>query len=307
MRLEDRPSPVASIVLLLAWVWGAAATASAGRCEGPLRVYLPDDRSVPGWVRDGEPQEFEGQDLYTYIDGGAEIYEEYGFRRVVIQDYKSAAGKSVSLEIFEMETPAAAFGMFTFKRSGQGGDPALGAGGELESYYLNFWEDRLLVTVTGFDETAETSAGLQALAGAVDARIAGEREPPDWTVRLPKEGLRSGSVKYLRGLLGLNNVYDLHTARGLGFAEAVKGDYDDGSTLIVMRYPARDRWDASLPELLKHFDQSERFERAGDQVYRDDRGRYVSLSGRPLWIAVGIGPDIDTARRRTASAGAGLR
>jgi hypothetical protein len=100
--------------------------------QAPLRTVLPADGSVPGWTRDGEPQEFVGEDLYTYIDGGAEIYQEYGFRRVVVQDYESRAGKSVSLEIFEMADPAAAYGIFTFKRSGRGKVVPLGSRAELE-------------------------------------------------------------------------------------------------------------------------------------------------------------------------------
>ncbi|MCK7482485.1 MAG: hypothetical protein M0C28_39200 [Candidatus Moduliflexus flocculans] len=62
------------------------------RSGRPLRAYLPSDGAAPGWTQDGEPQEFEGEDLYTYIDGGAEIYQEYGFRRVVVQDYRNAGG-----------------------------------------------------------------------------------------------------------------------------------------------------------------------------------------------------------------------
>jgi hypothetical protein len=118
----------------------AASALSASRFAGPLREYLPADGAAPGWARDGEPQEFEGEDLYSYIDGGAEIYQEYGFRRVVVQDYRNPRGKSVSLELFEMDSPAAAYGMFTFKRSGKGRSLGLGGGGEIEAYYLNFWK-----------------------------------------------------------------------------------------------------------------------------------------------------------------------
>jgi hypothetical protein len=299
MRPDSRPVLALLLIHVLALAWGVAAAAPAKPLKGPLRVYLPDDKAVPGWVRDGQPQEFEGEDLYTYIDGGAEIYEEYGFRRVIVQDYKDAAGQEVSLEIFEMETPEAAFGMFTFKRSGQGRALELGGGGELESYYLNFWKNRFLVTLTGFDDTAGTSAGLRALAGAVEARLSGESRAPAGIGLLPEEGLRPGSVKYLRGLLGLNNVYDLHTVRGLDFMEAVKGDYDDGSTLIVMCYTAWARWDAAKLELSKHLEQGGRFEGAGEGVYRDAKGRYISIAALPCWIAVGLGPDAETSRKRS--------
>ena len=170
-RSESESMRVRSFVLLLALSAAVACTSSARVGPDTLAALVPEDGAVPGWSRDGDLQEYVGEDLYTYIDGGAEIYQEYGFRRVVLQDFKNAAGKSVSLEIFEMETPEAAYGIFTFKRSGEGNNVPLGLGAELEDYYLNFWKGRYLVTLTGFDETSETLAGLQAVGGKVDEKI----------------------------------------------------------------------------------------------------------------------------------------
>ncbi|MBE3111603.1 MAG: hypothetical protein IMZ46_14045, partial [Acidobacteria bacterium] len=70
------------MTLFLMGLCVASAWAASGLFkEGPLRAYLPADNAASGWTKDGELQEYEGEDLYTYIDGGAEIYQEYGFRR----------------------------------------------------------------------------------------------------------------------------------------------------------------------------------------------------------------------------------
>ena len=105
-----------------------------------LFKYLPQSDEVKSWNKDGTPQEFEGEDLYLYINGGAEIYHEYGFSRVVVQEYKNRNRKSISVEIFEMESPKAAFGIYTFKSSPRGKELALGNEGRMEAYYLNFWK-----------------------------------------------------------------------------------------------------------------------------------------------------------------------
>lgn len=306
-----------ALLVLLAGICAALAwTASREICPvgeetcaaGPggqeaLRTLLPENGAVPGWARDGDPQEFAGEDLYTYIDGGAEIYQEYGFRRVVVQDYKDASGTSVSLEIFEMTTPAAAFGIYTFKRSGKGKSVPLGAGGDLEDYYLNFWKGCYLVTLTGFDEAPKTIEGIQKLAAGVDAKASGVREAPGLVGLLPKEGLRPESVRYLKGILGLNNTYDLHTARGLNFSEAVKADYGDGSTLIVLNYGPDGAFEPSRLELWSYLEKSERFNRAGaDMVFQDGKGRFLSFAAQPLHIFVGIGADAQAARQRMMSA-----
>jgi hypothetical protein len=288
--------------LLLMGLCVASAWAASGLFkEGPLRAYLPADNAASGWTKDGELQEYEGEDLYTYIDGGAEIYQEYGFRRIIIQDYKNAEGKSVSLEIFEMETPAAAFGMFSFKRSGGGKTLSRGAGAELEAYYLNFWKGRFLVTLTGFDEARETIDGIMAVAGIVDSKIRDAGEVPGLVGVLPEKGLRTGSVKYLKGLLGLNNIYPLYTARGLAFAEAVRGVYENGATLLILDYGSTDARARAWLDLKSYLAGSDRFkvtDSVSPDVFRvlDGKGQSVAFAGSGPRLLIGVSSDADAAR-----------
>jgi hypothetical protein len=273
-----------------------ALTLGARAGQDILRSLLPADGAAPGWSRDGEPQEYAGEDLYAYIDGGAEIYQEYGFRRIILQDYKNASGKSVSLEIFEMETPAAAYGMFTFKRSGSGKSVTVGAGDELESYYLNFWKGRFLVTLTGFDGSADTIDGLKALAGSVDTRLPAGGEVPQLVAALPWEGLHADNVKYFKGLLGLGNVYSFGTARGLGFKEAAKGTYDNGATLLILQYASAEDRSSAWLELGAFLERSDRFIAqghgdTGQRLFRDGKGRFIAFAESGPRLVIGIGPD----------------
>lgn len=270
-----------------------------------LAPVLPGDGDVRGWSRDGEAQEFAQDQLFDYIDGGAEIYHEYGFRRVIVQDFKNAAGKSVSLEIFEMADPGAAYGMFTFKRSGRGRGVPLGSGGELEDYYLNFWKGRYVATLTGFDGTEATVAGLLALGRAVDAKMGETAEAPALVAVLPGEGLEAGSVKYLRGLLGLNNVYSFYLARGLGFEAAVKGDYEDGTTLLVLEYRSDAERAGDWAWFIEALARSGKFQKAGGDertgpLFKDPKGRYAAFSQAGPRLVVGLGPDAAAAVRRAA-------
>jgi hypothetical protein len=273
----------------------AGGGAAAGRpSQDALKALLPSGGEAAGWVQEGDAQDFAGEDLYTYIDGGAEIYQEYGFRRVVVRDYKDAGGRSVNLELFEMASPEAAFGMFTFKRSGRGKVLRLGGGGELEDYYLNFWKGRFLGTLTGFDSDPATLAGLQALAAAVDAKIADAADPPELLAALPTAGLRSGSVKYLKGPLGLNNIYAFYTAKGLRFAAAVKGDYADGSSLIVLDYGTDAARAKAWTDLRAGLEASGKFKptngRTGEEpIYQDPKGRFVAFRPSASRLLVGIG------------------
>jgi hypothetical protein len=287
-------------LVLTGFLIAGARAASDRLGQDSLSIFLPGDGAAPGWSRDGDPQEYVGEDLFSYIDGGAEIYREYGFRRVVLQDYKNASGRSVSLEIFEMETSAAAYGIFTFKRSGKGKTVPLGSDAELEDYYLNFWTGRFLVTLTGFDETAGTVDGILAVGGAVDAKIRDRADIPALVSALPSDGLKPASVKYLAGLLGLNNVYPFSTARGLDFREAVKGDYENGSTLIVMDYVSSEARSKAWVELAAYLEGSDRFKRSGPslgdvELFQDGKSRFATFRPSGSRLLVGISPDPSAA------------
>ncbi len=72
---------------------------------------LISDNEIEDWKKQGASDLYRGEDLFHYINGGAEIYHEYGFEQVLVQDYANLNGKSISLEIFEMTTPESAFGI----------------------------------------------------------------------------------------------------------------------------------------------------------------------------------------------------
>ena len=61
-------------------------------------------------------QSFQGRGLYGYIDGGAEVYQEYGFVRLTVTDIECAEEK-LSIELYEMKNPLAAFGIFSINRA----------------------------------------------------------------------------------------------------------------------------------------------------------------------------------------------
>jgi hypothetical protein len=63
---------------------------------------------------------YNGKALYGYIDGGAELYYEYGFRRVVVQEIARDSLR-IHLEVFEMDSPAGASGIFSVTRGGCSG------------------------------------------------------------------------------------------------------------------------------------------------------------------------------------------
>jgi hypothetical protein len=198
--------------------------------RGCLILLLCGCATPDAWKPQGPPEVYEGEDLFIYINGGAEIYHEYGFQRVQVQEYVQG-NRSITLEIFEMDDDASAFGLYTFKRGNKGVPLDLGNEGRLEGYYINFWKGNRQVTLTGHDEDPLTVRGLKTLGVSAAAGIAGPGVVPPLVAALPGDGLLS--LKYLKGPLGLMNCRaDLFDA-----PEAVVGDYADGARIIVYAYP----------------------------------------------------------------------
>lgn len=209
--------------------------------QNVLTRYLPKRGEAGTWIKEGEARHFEGEALYEYIDGGAEIYHEYGFKRVTIQDFVDATGKSVSVEVFEMTSSESAYGIYTFKTHPGGKRVPVGTDALLADYYLNFWKGNILVTLTGFDETPETREGLVVLAKGIDAKIDLSGNGPRIVSFLPKEDFVSQSVKYFRGILGLRNSHPFFSLKIWGFQEGVKADYIKDYSVFLLRFKDPDQ------------------------------------------------------------------
>ncbi len=203
-----------------------------------LLSFLPDSSLSKEWIKQGQPQAYKGEDLFLYINGGAEIYHEYHFIQVVVQDYKSNNGNTLVVEIFEMQSPADAYGMFTFKSSLEGKSLEIGEQARLESYYLNFWKGKYLVTITGFNENKKTLDGLLDMAKATAFRINGSHhaEKPAIVDLLPKEDLILSSIKYYRGPLGLFNCYAFSERDVFNTKEGIRASYETGYDLYIIQY-----------------------------------------------------------------------
>ena len=70
------------VILLL-----IAASAAAQQAPGDLSGYLPASGEVAGWTLSDAPKNYRGDELFVMIDGGADIYHEYGFTQVLRAEY----------------------------------------------------------------------------------------------------------------------------------------------------------------------------------------------------------------------------
>ncbi len=257
---------------------------------------MPQESEIGEWRKDGLPQEYKGDDLFLYIDGGAEIYHEYGFKQVIVQDVRSRKGKSISLEVFEMSNAAGAYGIYTFKAHPGGKELAIGSEARLADYYLNFWKGNFLVTLTGFDQDEETPKGLEVIARAVEAKIEVEEKRPYLVGYLPKAGLLPDGIKYFRGNLGLYNSYPFFRQDVFALKEGIKGDYQAGHSLYIIKYESDEESQTKFGEVKSAFQASDRYKNfslTSQSLFQteDGKGKRIFVSTIKNFILIIIGAE----------------
>ncbi|MBW2305996.1 MAG: hypothetical protein JRG73_03590 [Deltaproteobacteria bacterium] len=202
-------------------------------------------REINGWVAHDEVQTYDRKTLFAYIDGGAELYLAYRFRKAYVHTYTKAGKPDIIMNIYDMGTSADAYGVFTSEREGD--DIGIGQESGYESGLLRFFKGRFFVSVMAHEETPQSEKAVFALARAIANAIQSTGDKPELLLSLPRKGLTETSIRYFYNHTILNHHYyiadenilllDLHTEAVLAKYSAEKGEL----YLLLVRYPSAQR------------------------------------------------------------------
>jgi len=231
-------------VLLLISSFGAAEE---------LTDYLPTPDDLPGWKAEDAPQQAKGDELFSMIDGAAEVYFEYGFSRALVQYYANDQDQSLQIELYEMADPAAAYGIFSFHAGNESQPIAIGNDGILGEYYLSFWQNAYFVTLSASESEPELLELLKQIAQKMAAKFPAEGERPALTTRFLTQPPAPLAVKYIRGKLGLFNLTAFDAEVTNGFDEGVIADYD-GFEVVLLHYRNEQTLAASFEQTRNSFE-----------------------------------------------------
>ncbi len=176
---------------------------SAG--EGDMGALLPAVEVVEPWEKADEPTGYQGYDLFDLINGGAELFFQYGFVQVITQEY-THEDDSIICTIYEMEDSEAAYGVYSYGRTPDKPALALGDGGFTGGLQLIFWQDRYYVTVETFVPGDELERALESFATRISERIGDHAAPPKVMERLPRDLLIPRTEKLLEGNLTVDSL-----------------------------------------------------------------------------------------------------
>jgi hypothetical protein len=222
--------------------------------EDSATIVLPD--RFLDW-RAAERLDFRGRQLYDYINGGAELYISYGLAGMTGCKYESDSLPQLTAEIYEMTSPANAYGVYTQSRDIEEHD--FGQGSQSFHDFILFWKGRYFVIVNTQEVTDRSTAAVRSLAALIDSLITDTGTPPDIVADIPQTNLVPAGFLYFHHYIWLNAYYFIADHNLLNISDqtdAVLAKYIDGdrrACLLMVDYPDVDTAAAAFRQLVEKY------------------------------------------------------
>ena len=265
-------------------------------------INFPQDGFVSGWKQARELK-FSANNLYGYIDGGAELFLEFGFDELLIRRYQKGEAE-ISAEVYVMENPLTALGIYLAKCGKETPNPSIDARNSGNVFQYSIVKNKYYILINNFDGSEDYVPVMVKLAQPILDSIPAKAADDVWKY-LPAENLIEGSEQIIRGPYGLQPIYTFGEGDILQLNGEIFGyvaDYLNGDsrfTQIVIPYPDAEISKNIFLNLKENLDPYLKivFESESRIVFEDYQQKFgsVKLEGRILNLKIHLQekPNID--------------
>ena len=150
-------------------------------------------------------ESFAGKALYGHINGGADLYHEYGFDRLSVQELR-LNDETYFTEVYRMADPAGAFGIFSVSHRKCTPADSLPRSSCVSPYVIQWAHSRYFVRIANESGSPRAQAGGLRLARELSTKISGD----SWDIPpIPAAaGATEQTLLLVRGVLGMQNGFD---------------------------------------------------------------------------------------------------
>ncbi len=206
-------------------------------------LVLPD-RIDEKWVARGPTRVFAGGELFGHINGGAELFLEFGFENLTVCKYIND-NLVLELEVYKMENTLAALGIYLIKTGPETPLKEISARNTANPYQVVITSGRFFIQVNNFSGNKELLSLMINLSQTLVDQI-DKPETTDLFAYLTKENIIEGSQVIFRGPFGLQSIYTFGKGDILllgGQVFGVAADFSSKSTKnitrLVIPYPEK--------------------------------------------------------------------
>ncbi|MBI4378788.1 MAG: hypothetical protein HY578_06815 [Nitrospinae bacterium] len=231
-----------------------------GGTSDTLSHLMPDMAGESQWKTEGETRCYIGEELFNYMDGGAELYHAYGFKRSCVQDYQKG-DNLYTLELYEMESSPKAFGIYSLDRQGE--HPPLKQEATYQDGSLTIWKDHYYIRIFIPQKGSHIKEDTLFLGEKAVSRIKGEGEMPYLFKFIPAGAQKDTAISFWQ-MIPLNNIFFIShenllnlTGESEGITFLIPGGREN-IRIIIIHYPDSSHSRESMEKLVQgYFSQNQ--------------------------------------------------
>jgi len=157
-------------------------------------IILPE---LDGFKKELNYPVYTPDDLWDYINGGAESYNALGFSDLHIAEYTKGKKITVKLEIYHHIDETMAFGIYSLERAPSYDFYKIGVQGYREEGMINFLKGPYYVKITTSSKSKKALHTVDLLGDKVSASLEGSETFPPSLSLFPSEGFKENEEMYI--------------------------------------------------------------------------------------------------------------
>jgi hypothetical protein len=221
--------------------------------QGLRAQSLPKEKVLQFTIKDSIST-FKGDDLFFLIDGGAEVYLEYGFIQVWAADY-GFDKQSVHIELYEMATQDAAWGIFSLRKPiGTTHNQQPDAVSQAKDYLMAYDNNYYLV-ISGLQD----SLILNDIANSIFPKLTNSHYKPQLVNFVTQKLPETQRTVFAKGTLALSNVFQFGYGMLTDFKEACALQVDR-KLIIVIQYNGKEEAQTAYSDFVSKARTTERYQ-----------------------------------------------
>ncbi|MDO9512293.1 MAG: hypothetical protein Q7J34_11085 [Bacteroidales bacterium] len=228
---------------------------------------------ISGWEQ-LSIETYPGEDLFFLIDGGAELYLEYGFDRVEVRDFSNNDGMKIHLEEYKMKDSLAAWGIY-FLRTGKNRIEYV------DNCHISIGEDFRMIHSGSSYYVISGNASREALNSFSQSfvKLLLNNSAIKPFISVNTEQIRG----YLRGPLALNNLYSFGASCPDGFVDGYYSQsYESGIISVQLGYLDQQSAESAFLNVVGKMEKASKFQSvessiAQKKTFSDRQAREISI------------------------------
>jgi len=190
---------------------------------GPAIAQLPSmswEQLIPEDYQLSRDESYDGTSLWGYMNGGADLYLEYGFEKLWVKEYKKE-GEILKLEFFRMNKPLNAYGIFSVNRYKCDTLVKLPLHSCLSPYQLQLCFGNWYISISNTTGQENDSELAYRIAKNIRKDFDGDALQLPHPLNNKAFSNHTNKIKYIKGRLGLQNAlpsYQKHLGTTDGFS-----------------------------------------------------------------------------------------